>query len=86
MERFKNTMAAVWHGIRSVLTHRVFAAVMMCAVTVCMVLSVSVNSRVVSVNDGDDSRVVVTVNQDPYPSLLLVTHHHYSKGFFLLLS
>ncbi|MBQ6849011.1 MAG: G5 domain-containing protein [Clostridia bacterium] len=79
MERFKNTMAAVWHGIRSVLTHRVFAAVMMCAVTVCMVLSVSVNSRVVSVNDGDDSRVVVTVNQDPYPILSAAGAHREDK-------
>ena len=69
MERFKNIMATVWHGTRSVLTHRVFAAVMMCAVTVCMVLSVSVHSRVMTVSSGDESHVVVTVHQDPHQVL-----------------
>lgn len=69
MERFKNIMATVWHGARSVLTHRVFAAVMMCAVTVCMVLSVSVHSRVMTVSSGDESHVVVTVHQDPHQML-----------------
>ena len=75
MERFKNTMATVWHGTRSVLTHRVFAAVMMCAVTVCMVLSVSVHSRVMTVSSGDESHVVVTVHQDPHQMLSAAGAH-----------
>ena len=66
MERFKNTVSTVWSGICRVVTRRVFAAVVMCAVTVSMVLGISVNSHVVTVNDGDESRVVVTVHQDPY--------------------
>jgi len=66
MERFKNTMRTVWEYTRRVVSRRVFAAVVMCAVTVSLVLGISVNSHVVTVNDGDESCVVVTVHQDPY--------------------
>ena len=69
MEQFKNTMSALWSGIRHVVSRRVFAAVLMCVVTLSMVLSISVHSRVVTVNDGDECRVVVTVHQDPYQVL-----------------
>ena len=66
MEQFKNTMGSLWRGVCRVVSRRVFAAVVMCAVTMSMVLSISVHSHVVTVNDGDESRVVVTVHQDPY--------------------
>ena len=69
MDSFKNKMSAIWSGIRHVVSRRVFAAVMMCVVTLSMVLSISVHSRVVTVNDGGESRVVVTMHQDPYQVL-----------------
>ncbi|MBR5524478.1 MAG: G5 domain-containing protein [Clostridia bacterium] len=69
MEQFKRIMGTLWDGVRYVVSRRVFAAVLMCAVTISMVLSISVNSRVVTVNDGEDSRVVVTVHQDPHQVL-----------------
>jgi len=69
MEPFKKQAAALWGKTRYVLTHRVFAGVVMCAVTLTMALHVSVNTRVVTVNDGEDSRVVVTMHEDPYQVL-----------------
>ena len=66
MEQFMNTLRTAWDYTRRVVSRRAFAAVLMCVLTVSMVLSVSVNSHVITVNDGDESRVVVTVHQDPY--------------------
>ncbi len=45
---------------------RRFAAALMCGITVSLALGISVKSRVVTVNDGTASRVVVTVHEDPY--------------------
>ena len=69
MEQFKNTMIKVWHKIHYVVTRRVFAGALMCAITLSMAFGISVNSHVVTVNDGDDSRVVVTMRDDPYKVL-----------------
>lgn len=69
MEPIRKQAAALWRKTRYVLTHRVFAAVLMCAVTLTIALHVSVNTRVVTVNDGEDSRVVVTMHDDPYQVL-----------------
>lgn len=66
MERILNTIRALWAFIRRVMARRAFAAVVMCCVTASLVLGIAVNSHVVTVNDGDESRVVVTVHQDPY--------------------
>ena len=66
MESFKKQTAALWRKTRYVVNHRVFAGFLMCAVTLTMALHVSVNTRVVTVNDGEDSRVVVTMHDDPY--------------------
>lgn len=69
MEPFKKTAVAVWHKVVYVVTRRVFAGVLMCAITLCLAFGISVNSHVVTVNDGDDSRVVVTMEDDPYQVL-----------------
>ena len=66
MEQFKNTMRTLWHTAYRVVTRRVFAAVMMCAVTLSMAFGLSVRSNVITVNDGDESRVVVTMHNDPH--------------------
>lgn len=66
MERFKNIVRTVWSYTCHVVTRRVFAAVLMCAVAVSMATGISVHSHVVTVNDGDDSRVVFTMHNDPY--------------------
>ena len=62
-------MKKVWSKVRFVATRRVVAAVLMCSVTLTMALHVSVNTRVVTVNDGTESRVVVTMHDDPYQVL-----------------
>lgn len=72
MELMKKQAAALWRKTRYVLTRRVFAGAVMCAVTLTMALHVSVNTRVVTVNDGQESRVVVTMHDDPYQVLDVV--------------
>ncbi|MBQ8684155.1 MAG: G5 domain-containing protein [Clostridia bacterium] len=62
MERIKRA----WPTVRRILCSRVLAAVLMGAVTVSMALGVAVNSRTVTVNDGDESRVVITMHENPY--------------------
>ena len=69
MERMKNMATRVWHGICHVVCNRVFAAVLMCAVTLSMVMGVSSHTRVYTVNEGDSSRVVVTLSDTPYLTL-----------------
>ena len=66
MERMKNMATRVWSGICRVVCNRVFAAVLMCAVTLSMVMGVSSHTRVYTVNEGDSSRVVVTLSDTPY--------------------
>ena len=69
MERMKNMAARVWHGVCRVIGNRVFAAVLMCAVTLSMVMGVSSHTRVYTVNEGDSSRVVITLSDAPYLTL-----------------
>lgn len=69
MERIKKIATRVWSGFRSTVCSRVFAAVLMCAVTLSMVMGVSSHSRVYTVTDGDVSRVVVTLSDAPYLTL-----------------
>ena len=69
MERIKNTITRAWNGFRRIVCSRVFAAVLMCAVTLSMVMGVSSHSRVYTVTDGDASRVVITLSDTPYLNL-----------------
>ena len=69
MERMKKIATRVWNGFRRTVCSRVFAAVLMCAVTLSMVMGVSSHSRVYTVNEGDTSRVVVTLSDTPYLNL-----------------
>ena len=62
MERIKQA----WPTVRRILCSRVLAAVLMGAFTVSMALGVAVNSRAVTVTDGDESRVVITMYDNPY--------------------
>ena len=69
MERIKKIATRVWDVFRSTLGSRVFAAVLMCVVTLSMVMGVSSHSRVYTVTEGDTSRVVVTLSDAPYLNL-----------------
>ena len=69
MERMKKIVTRVWNGLSRVVSSRVFAAVLMCAVTLSMVMGVSSHSRVYTIADGDDSRVVITLSDTPYLNL-----------------
>lgn len=69
MEQVKKIGAAAWQMTRRVVTHRAFAALLMGCAAVALAAGISANSHVVTVNDGEDSRVVVTVHDDPYQVL-----------------
>ncbi len=69
MERMKNMATRVWRGFCRVTCSRVFAAVLMCAVTLSMVMGVSSHTRVYTVTEGDSSRVVITLSDTPYLNL-----------------
>ena len=69
MERIKNMITRVWEGLCRTVCSRVFAAVLMCTVTLSMVMGVSSHSRVYTVTEGDDSRVVITLSDTPYLNL-----------------
>lgn len=69
MERMKKIATRVWNGFRRTVCSRVFAALLMCAVTLSMVMGVSSHSRVYTVTDGDVSRVVITLSDTPYLNL-----------------
>ena len=69
MERMKKIAAIVWSGMRRAVSSRVFAAVLMCSVTLSMMMGVSSHTRVYTMRDGDTTRVVVTLSDAPYLSL-----------------
>lgn len=69
MERMKKIATRVWNGLSRTVGSRVFAAVLMCAVTLSMVMGVSSHSRVYTVTEGDNSRVVITLSDTPYLNL-----------------
>ena len=66
MERVKKIAAYVWKGVRSKAAGRVFAAVLMCTVTLSVMMGVSSHTRVYTMQDGDVTRVVVTLSDAPY--------------------
>ena len=69
MERMKNMVARVWKGFCRVIGGRVFAAVLMCVVTLSMMMGASSHTRVFTVIAGDKSRVMVTMSDTPYLTL-----------------
>lgn len=69
MERIKNILARGWNGFRRTVCSRVFAAVLMCVVTMSMVMGATSHSYVYTVNDNGISRVVITMSDAPYLSL-----------------
>ena len=69
MERVKKIAARVWRVFTHTVASRLFAALLMCVVTLSMVMGVSSQTRVYTVNEGDASRVVITLSDAPYLSL-----------------
>ncbi|MBR5524552.1 MAG: G5 domain-containing protein [Clostridia bacterium] len=69
MERVKKIAAKVWQVFCTSVCSRVFAALLMCAVTLSMVMGVSSRMRVYTVNEGDTSRVMITLSDTPYLTL-----------------
>jgi len=69
MERIKKIAARVWRVFTHTVASRLFAALLMCVVTLSMVMGVSSQTRVYTVNEGDASRVVITLSDAPYLSL-----------------
>lgn len=69
MERIKKIAARVWSVFTHTVCSRIFAALLMCAVTLSMVMGVSSHTRVYTVVEGDVSRVVITMSETPYLSL-----------------
>lgn len=69
MERVKKIAAKVWRVFCTSVCSRVFAALLMCAVTLSMVMGVSSRMRVYTVNEGDTSRVMITLSDAPYLTL-----------------
>ncbi len=66
MERMKKFVAAVWNGLHGKAMGRALAAVLMCTVTLSVLMGVSAHTRVYTVQDGDVTRVVVTMSDTPY--------------------
>ncbi len=56
----------IWMAVRRTVRSRLFAVVCLAAATTVMAAVVSVNSRAITVTDGDSSRVVLTMHSDPY--------------------
>lgn len=65
MERMKQVLHVVGRAIRT----RVFAACAMAVVTVMLMSTVSISARAVTVSDGVDSRVILTLHTDPYKAV-----------------
>ncbi len=75
MEKIKLFLTAA----RRIMGTRLFAAGVLACITLLMATLVSVNSRAVTVIDGDESRVVLTMHSDPYKTVevagVSVEHH-----------
>ena len=69
MEQFKKVVARVWKSVCRTIGGRVFAAVLMCAVTLSTVMGVSSRALVYTVNDANGSRVMITLSDAPYLTL-----------------
>lgn len=66
MERMKKIVTGVWAFLRRGAVSRVLAAVLMCSVTLSLLMGVNSHTRVYTVQDGDVTRVVVTLSDAPY--------------------
>ena len=65
----KKIAARVWKALTTTVCSRVFAVLLMCAVTLSTVMGVSSHTRVYTVNGEQGSRVVITLSDKPYLSL-----------------
>ena len=66
MERMKKVVAFIGKALRHRVVNRALAALLMCAVTLSVLMGVSTHTRVYTVQDGDLTRVVVTLSDAPY--------------------
>ncbi len=69
METIKQKVAALLMQVGRVIRSRLFAAAAMCMAAVVLAVGISVNSHAVTITDGDTSRVVLTMHNDPYKVL-----------------
>ena len=69
MERIKQSLSRAAKAAHQVACSRRFAAALLAVATVAMSVTVSVNSRAITVTDGDESHVVLTMHDDPYKVL-----------------
>ncbi len=69
MERIKQSLSRAAKAAYQVACSRRFAAALLAVATVAMSVTVSVNSRAITVTDGDESHVVLTMHDDPYEVL-----------------
>ncbi len=69
MEQAKHILGSTVATLRRVVVSRRFAAAVLATITLITSLAVSVNSRAVTVTDGDESQVVLTMHDDPYKVL-----------------
>lgn len=69
MERMKKTAARLCKAFCRTVGSRVFAALLMCAVTLSMVMGVSSRALVYTVNDENGSHVMITLSDAPYLTL-----------------
>ncbi len=65
----KNKITHLLEIVRRVVCSRKFAAAVLACSTLLMSTMVSVYSRAVTVTDGDESRMVLTMHRDPYKAL-----------------
>ncbi len=61
-----DTVKQLAAGLLRVVRSRLFAATVLTVITAVMITVVSVNTHAITVVDGDESHVVLTMNQDPY--------------------
>ena len=68
MERMMKMVTNVWKGVCRTVAGRVLAAVLMCSVTLSVLMGVSSHTRVYTIQDGDVTRVMVTMSDNAYLS------------------
>lgn len=74
-----DTVVRIAAAAGRILRSRLFAVTVLAVVSAIMVTMVSVNMRAVTVSDGDSSRVVLTMNDDPQ-EVLAVAGYSLSDG------
>lgn len=65
----KNFVSTAFSSAKRIVSSRRFAAVVLACATLAMSTMVSVYSRAVTVTDGAESRMVITMHSDPYKAL-----------------